>query len=82
MAESGDKYTLYLDIVLQRVGDSWQAISNTRQEIMFCGEGKSQAEAIGSFMISNREALGFQFGFKDGDDVVLSTIYGRRRAIE
>lgn len=70
----------YLDLVLHREGEKWVASGDVGGEFAFNGEGTSMAEAIGAFMISNRERLRFQFGFKDDGQVKLSTVFGQGRS--
>jgi len=70
----------YLDLALRRDGDKWIASGDVGGEFAFSGEGVSIAEAIGQFMISNRERLKFQFGFENNGQVKLSTVFGRGRS--
>lgn len=71
-----------INIVLEQDGDEWIAkgdISDA-QTTVFDGVGATQREAIGDYIVSNREELKVTFGFigEDGQ-IMLSTIFGKPR---
>lgn len=74
------KHSIDLKIEKNNNG-SYSACLNTKDysEPLFCGRGKTLAEAIGACLISNRERLKFTFEIKDGDQISRSTEYGKRR---
>lgn len=73
-----------LDIVLVKgSNDSWTAKGDIETDTwVFVSEGKSIEEAIGRYMLNNREALNFQFGFVDDGQLKLSTKFGKPRTAD
>lgn len=69
----------FLDLVLIQEEDRFCAVGEIDGVMTFHGYGDSMSEAIGDFMITNREALGFKFGFIRDGEICLSTVYGRKR---
>jgi hypothetical protein len=73
----------YLDLVLVKDGDEWIAQGDIpgAKAFVFVGTGRTQAEAIGSFMMNNREELRFTVGMVGEDgNVKLSTVFGKPRS--
>lgn len=64
----------------EKSNGKWTCTAPDVDQLLFCGEGKTMAEAIGHFLISNREEIGFTFRgtWSDGEKFQ-STHYGRSR---
>lgn len=69
-----------LNLKLTKDGDTYTCVdSDIKSPNIFCGQGQSHVEAIGSFIIANRETLDITFEIHLADKIFRSTYYGRPR---
>lgn len=66
---------------IKKKDDVYVAVCRTELDppAWFCGEGDTEAEALGRCVISNREALNITFDIEENGIIERSTVYGQPR---
>lgn len=69
-----------ISLVIRKRNEGEYVATGGELETLFSGAGQTLAEAIGSWMIANREAVGFQFSWIEDGEFKASKEYGRTRS--